>query len=210
MKSSLELEKTFMNALKQNELISPGEYLARELNSTVKHEYVGGVVYAMSGARNRHHRIATNVTGVLFNLLRGHRCEVYNSDTKVRIQLPTHSRFYYPDAQVVCQSNPEGDVFQDSPAVVVEVLSTSTRRVDQGEKREGYLTIPALGLYLMIEQEQPIVVAYRRTEEGFVRELFQGLEAVISIPTLKIELSLAEIYERVEFGPDPEDVEEQD
>lgn len=208
MKSSPKVEKIFMNALKQNELISPSEYLARELKATVKHEYVGGVVYAMSGARNRHNLIATNVTGILFGLLRGNPCRVYNSDTKVRIQLPTHSRFYYPDAQVVCHSNPEGDVFQDSPALVVEVLSTSTRRVDLGEKREGYLTIPALGLYLLVEQEQPIVVAYRRTEEGFVREIFQGLEAVIPIPNLKIELSLAEIYERVEFGPDLEDVEE--
>ena len=147
-------------------------------------------------------------TGVLFGLLRGHRCRVYNSDTKVRIQLPSHSRFYYPDVQVVCKSNPESDVFQDCPSVLVEVLSTSTRRVDTGEKREGYLTIPALGLYLMFEQEQPIVVAYRRTEEGFVREIFQGLEAVIAIPELKIELALADAYERVEFGP--EDVEKAD
>ncbi len=197
-----------MNALKQTELIPPSEYLARELESTVKHEYVGGVVYAMSGGRNRHNLIATNITGVLFGLLRGHRCRVYNSDTKVRIQLPSHSRFYYPDVQVVCKSNPESDVFQDCPSVLVEVLSTSTRRVDTGEKREGYLTIPALGLYLMFEQEQPIVVAYRRTEEGFVREIFQGLEAVIAIPELKIELALADAYERVEFGP--EDVEEAD
>lgn len=197
-----------MNALKQTELIPPSEYLARELESTVKHEYVGGVVYAMSGGRNRHNLIATNITGVLFGLLRGHRCRVYNSDTKVRIQLPSHSRFYYPDVQVVCKSNPESDVFQDCPSVLVEVLSTSTRRVDTGEKREGYLTIPALGLYLMFEQEQPIVVAYRRTEEGFVREIFQGLEAVIAIPELKIELALADAYERVEFGP--EDVEKAD
>ncbi|MBX3167919.1 MAG: Uma2 family endonuclease [Candidatus Eremiobacteraeota bacterium] len=199
-----------MNDLQnQLELISPSEYLARELKSTVKHEYVGGVVYAMSGARNRHNLIATNIIGVLFGLLRGHRCRVYNSDTKVRIQLPTHSRFYYPDAQVVCQGNPESDVYQDSPSLVVEVLSTSTRRVDSGEKREGYLTIPSLGLYLMVEQEQPIVVAYRRTEEGFVREIFEGREAVIPIPELKLALPLAEIYGRVEFGPDPEDVEEE-
>lgn len=60
----------------------------------------------------------------------------------------------------------------------------------------------------MFEQEQPIVVAYRRTEEGFVREIFQGLEAVIAIPELKIELALADAYERVEFGP--EDVEKAD
>lgn len=196
-----------MNALKRTELISPSEYLMRELHSAVKHEYVGGVVHAMSGGRNRHNLIATNVTGVLFGLLRGHRCRVYNSDTKVRIQLPTHSRFYYPDAMVVCQSNPESDVFQDAPTLVVEVLSSSTRRVDGGEKREGYLAIPSLGVYLMVEQEQPIVVAYRRSEQGFERETYQGLESVIPLPEIGQALALVEIYERVEFGPEPEEEE---
>jgi len=199
-----------MNALKLSELISPSEYLNRELQSPVKHEYVGGIVHAMSGGRNRHNRIATNVTGTLHPLLRGHQCEVFNSDTKVRIQLPTHSRFYYPDAMVVCQGNPGSDVFQDAPTVIVEVLSTTTRRVDTGEKREGYLTLPSLKLYLMVEQQEPTVVAFRRTDQGFIREIFQGLEAVIPIPELNLGLQLTDIYERVEFGPDPEDVEEED
>jgi len=38
------------------------------------------------------------------------RCEAFNSDTKVRIQLPTHNRFYYPDAMVVCRPNLGGDL----------------------------------------------------------------------------------------------------
>jgi Uma2 family endonuclease len=196
-----------VNALKRTELITPAEYLARELESKVKHEYVGGVVHAMSGGRNRHNRIATNVTGALHSLLRGHRCQAFNSDTKVRIQLATHTRFYYPDAMVVCQSNSEGDVYQDAPSVIVEVLSSSTRRVDAGEKREGYLSIPSLSAYLMIEPELPAVVVYQRSEGGFVREIYEGLDSVVPLPELKLQLSLGEIYERVEFGPEPEDEE---
>lgn len=196
-----------VNALRRPELITPADYLERELKSTVKHEYIGGSVYAMPARRNRHNRLATNVTGVLFGLLRGHRCRVYNSDTKVRIQLSTHTRFYYPDAMVVCQSNPESDVFQDAPSVIVEVLSASTRRVDAGEKLEGYLSIPSLSAYLMIEPELPAVVVYQRSEGGFVREIYESLDSVVPLPELKLQLSLAEIYERVEFGPEPEDEE---
>ena len=174
----------------------------------VKHEYLGGVVYAMSGANNRHNRIATNLTGSLVARLRGHRCEAFNSDTKVRIQLPTHTRFYYPDAMVVCRSNSESDSYQEAPTLVVEVLSRSTRRTDEGEKRDAYQTIPSLVHYWMVEQEEAVVVAYRRTDQGFVREVYQGLEAVIALSELKIEIPLTEVYERVQFGPEPDDPED--
>lgn len=192
-----------VNALKRTQLLSPGEYLARELDSPIKHEYVGGVVHAMSGARTRHNRIATSLLGTLRERLKGHKCEPFNSDMKVRIQLSSHVRFYYPDAMVVCQSNPDRDAFQDHPKVIVEVLSRRTRRLDMGEKREGYLSIPSLAVYLMVEQDEPAVIAYRRCEQGFEREVYQGLEAVVGLAEIGCELPLAEVYDRVEFGPEP-------
>jgi len=197
-----------MSTARKLDLISPSHYLADELQSVTKHEYLGGVVYAMSGANNRHNRIATNLTGSLVVRLRGRRCEAFNSDTKVRIQFPTHTRFYYPDAMVVCRSNPESDSFQETPSLLVEVLSRSTRRTDEGEKRDAYLTIPSLMHYWMVEQEEAVVVAYRRADQGFVREVYQGLEAVIALSDLGIDLPLAEIYERVEFSPESDGSEE--
>jgi Uma2 family endonuclease len=95
------------------------------------------------GAKNHHNRIASGALVALANSLKGRRCEAFNSDTKVRIQLPTHVRLYYPYATVVFRPNPEGDAYQDNPAVIIEVLSQSTRRTDEGEKREAYLSIPS-------------------------------------------------------------------
>lgn len=109
---------------------------------------------------------------------------------------------------VVCQPNADNDVFQDNPKVVVEVLSRRTRRLDTGEKREDYLSLGSLGVYLMVEQDEPTVIAYRRSEQGFEREVYQGLESVIPLPEIDCQLPLAEIYERVEFGLEPEDDED--
>ena len=77
------------------------EYLAGEERAEVKHEYLGGLVYAVAGATNRHNRLAGNVQGILYTQLRGQRCQPFNSDTKVRVQLTDHTRFCYPDLQVV-------------------------------------------------------------------------------------------------------------
>src|SRR5207237_2388720 len=93
---------------------------------------------------------------------------------------------------------------QVEPALILEVLSRRTRRVDEGEKRDAYLTIPSLAVYVLIEQDTPAVVAFRRTEGGFVREVYEGLDAVLPLGEIGIDLPLAEIYETVEFAPEPE------
>lgn len=185
--------------------ISVEDYLAGELSSPIKHEYLGGVVYAMAGARNVHNLIAGNVFGVLHARLRGQRCRPYNSDTKIRVRLPSHVRFYYPDVSVVCRPNPQTDSFQDEPAVIIEVLSRKTRRIDEGEKKDAYLTIPSLCVYALVEQEMPAVVVFRRTEHGFVREVHEGLEAVIPLDEIETSLPLAEVFDTVEFSPEPDD-----
>jgi Uma2 family endonuclease len=196
-----------MSAIKKLSRISVEDYLAGELVSPIKHEYLNGVVYAMAGARNAHNRIATNSLGALVNRLRGQKCEAFNSDTKIRIRFANEIRFYYPDAFVVCDPNPDTDSFHDRPKMVLEVLSRSTRRIDEGEKKDAYLTIPSLDVYVLLEQESATVTVFRRSK-GFVQEVYEGLETVMRLPEIGIELPLAEIYDRVEFSPEAEPEEE--
>ena len=195
-----------MSAVKKLNRINVEDYLAGELISPRKHEYLGGVVYAMAGARNVHTLIASNVLVALGSRLRGRPCRAYNSDTKIRVRLPAQVRFYYPEVSVICRPNPQSDSFQDEPAVIVEVLSAKTRRIDEGEKKDAYLTIPSLSVYLLVEQDVPLVVAYRRTEQGFVREVHEGLDAIVPLSEIETALPLADIYESVEFHPElPDD-----
>jgi Uma2 family endonuclease len=193
-----------MSAAKKLNLVSIKDYLAGELISPIKHEYLGGVVYAMAGARNVHNLIATNTLGSLHARLRGKRCRPFNSDTKIRIHLPGQIRFYYPEVSVICRPNPQNDSFQDEPVVIFEVLSRRTRRIDEGEKKDAYLTIPSLTVYVTIEPEIAALVVFRRTAQGFVREVHQGLDAVLPLSEIDCELPLAEVYEAVQFTPEPE------
>ena len=189
-----------MTAVKKPDLLSVGEYLEGEELAEVKHEYIGGSVHAMAGATIRHNNIGMNALGTLYGKLRGKPCQPFNSDTKVRIELADHTRFYYPDAMVVCQSNPETDHYQNQPVVVIEVLSESTRRTDMGEKRDGYLAIPSLKVLMLVEADAPSVTLYRRKPEGgFSCELYEGLDSVVPLPEIEAELGLAELYERVVF-----------
>ena len=172
------------------------------MTSPIKHEYFGGRVYARPDTTNRHNLIVVNVICALHRQLRGKTCRAWNSDTKIRIRLPNETRFYYPDASVIQRSNPQNDSFQDEPVVVIEVLSPESRRIDEGEKKDAYLTIPSLGVYILLEQETAAAVVFRRTENGFVREVHEGMDAVIPLGEVEATLPLAEAYEGVEFRPE--------
>jgi Uma2 family endonuclease len=189
-----------MTAAKQIELISVEDYLAGELLSEIRHEYSGGYVYAMAGARTVHNRVAANFLATLHRRLRGGPCEPFTSDMKVRVPFPTHTRFYYPDGMAVCEPNAPESTYQDRPVVIAEIVSEATRRIDEGEKREAYLTIPTLMAYLIIETDRPRVVVHRRTDSGFVAEAYEGTDALIPLTATDAELPLAELYERVEFS----------
>lgn len=194
-----------MTAAPKRQRISVAEYLAGELRSQVKHEYLDGMLYPLVGARIPHNRIASNVLARLDARLMGHPCQAFNSDTKIRIEIATQTRFYYPDVSVVCRSNPPEDSFQDEPVLITEVISRRTRRIDEGEKKDAYQTIPSLRVYMLVEQDEPLVTVYRRVNGGFSREVYTGLDAVIPLPEIDTELPLAEIYSRVEFVPEAGD-----
>jgi len=189
-----------MSTARRLNLVSVDDYLTGEQQSQVKHEYMAGVVHAMVGARNAHNMIATNALIAMGQQLQGHRCRVFNSDTKIRVRMSHQTRFYYPDVSVICHPNPQTDVFQDQPAVIIEVFSEGTRRIDDGEKRDAYLTIPTLTHYILLEQSAPAAIVYERGVVGFQRRVLLNLSDSIEMPDIGIRLDLAAAYNGVEFS----------
>jgi Uma2 family endonuclease len=188
-----------MTAAERLHPVTVDDYLAGELTSEVKHEYLSGFEYAMAGGRVAHNRIATNIAVALESRLHGQPCQPFNSDIKIRVQFPSHTRFYYPDVSVVSDSNPPDATYQDRPVLIAEVLSRETRRTDEAEKKEAYLTISSLQAYLLIEQDSAQVTVYRRGEQGFDAEVYSGLDATIPLVFMNAALPLQDVYAGVDF-----------
>ena len=173
------------------------EYFRFEETSPVKHEYLAGELYAMSGGTVRHDRIATNVLVRLSVVARRGPCDVFSGDMRVQV---ARDRYYYPDVTVVCTPSAELDTFARNPCVVVEVTSPNTARIDRGEKLDAYRSIVTLQAYLIIDHRRRRVERYSRDAAGreWVREEIVG-EGRVLVPCLDVELTLDEIYERVEL-----------
>lgn len=178
-------------------LLSEEEYLHSEEFSDMKHEFVAGVAHAMAGAGFEHNTIASNILIALGSRLRGHSCQPFGSDLKIRVQADEHVHFYYPDAMVVCDRSglaPQRH-WTDKPAVIFEVISESTRRVDEGEKALLYWKIPSLVSYVLVEQDK--VQATVRRRDGGGGEVLSGRETPLRLPELNLEIPLGEFYERL-------------
>ncbi|WP_431065172.1 Uma2 family endonuclease [Methylotuvimicrobium sp.] len=180
-------------AIKQG--ISEEDYLLGELSSEIKHELIDGVAYAMAGASKDHERIAGNIFVLLHVHLQNHSCEPFASDVKVKV----NEDFFYPDVMVVCEDRSENPYYTDSPTVLVEVLSSSTRRMDQTIKRMAYQSIPSLQELVLIEQDFVDVEVCRRSKNWLSRHYFLGDEFVLE--SIGLTLSVADIYRRVQ-NPD--------
>jgi Uma2 family endonuclease len=111
--------------------------------------------------------------------------------------------YTYPDASVICGPLEFDDEQRDTvvnPTLLVEVLSGSTEAYDRGKKFGHYRQIPTLREYLLVSQEEPKIERFLRNDDGtWTLTEAVGLDATLSLPTRGIEISLREIFDKVDF-----------
>jgi Uma2 family endonuclease len=185
--------------------LTPQEYLAIERKAERKSEYFDGEMFLMAGASAAHNLIVANLLGELRNQLKGHRCTVYASELRTKVDRT--GLYTYPDALVVCEEPQFDDSHFDTvlnPTLIVEVLSESTHPYDRGAMFGNYRKLESLQEYILIEQDRPHIELYTRQADGnWLLADFDGLEAVAPLPAIGCNLALAEIYDKVKFGESP-------
>jgi Uma2 family endonuclease len=181
------------------------EYFRLEFDATEKHDYRAGEILAMSGGSASHSLIIANTIAALGNRLRGGPCRVY--DSNLRIAVARDVRYSYPDASVIC-GQPEFDpkdrnqTTATNPRLIVEVLSPSTEAADRGEKFERYLKLASLEEYVLVLQDHPRAESFFRRPDGtWLFTYAEGLEALVTLRSLKIDVPLADVYAGVDFNP---------
>jgi Uma2 family endonuclease len=147
--------------------LSPQEFLAWERQQPTKHEYFRGEVFAMAGGSPRHNALCANVLVRLRDALGEGPCNVFTSDQ--RVSMHAGERYVYPDVTVVCGSlilqTGTSDVVEN-PAILVEVLSSSTEQYDRELNWEGYQRLPSLSDYLLVSQSEARIEHFRRESSG--------------------------------------------
>ena len=189
-----------MSAIPKTKL-TPEEYLEFERKSEERHEYFDGEIFAMAGAKRRHNTAATNLSGLVWQHLRGKNCESYSSD--MRVFVPETGLYTYPDLVVVCgEPQFQDEVFDTllNPVLIIEVLSDSTEGYDRGKKFQHYRSVESLQEYVLVSTDEARIEKYVRSGDGFwyLSEAV-GLGAKIEFSSIECVIELAEVYDKIDF-----------
>lgn len=175
---------------------SENDYLAYEAQSPIRHEYIAGEIFAMTGASIRHNVIAGNLFAELRTHLKGTPCRALIEGVKLRLR--KEQSYFYPDVMVTCEDRLQALDSQqqivEAPVVVIEILSPTTEATDRREKLRAYRTLPSLKEYLLVSQEQAQVEIYRRRGDVGWDIITYEPGDTVEIASLEIKLGMDEIY----------------
>lgn len=178
----------------QPHFISVEDYLQGELHGDVRHEYVGGEIYAMGGASDRHNLIALNLATALRPHVRGTPCQLFMVDMKAHLKVAGEDTFYYPDLMLACDPEDRATYYRTKPCLIVEVLSKTTERIDRHEKLLAYTRIESLQEYLLLSQDHMEAEIHRRQDDWHTHRFTTGN---VAFTCLDLEIPLTTIYEDV-------------
>lgn len=172
------------------------EYDQLEERSPVRHEYINGVLYAMSGASVAHNGVAGNLFAAFHAHLRGGPCRAFMADQQLHMKSDADEIIYYPDVMIACQRDDRTKNKIRNPKLIVEVLSPSTREIDRREKSLNYRRTASIEEYVIAAQDAHELVIHRRTEH-WQREVVAGPDGLAEFRSIGLSLPLAQIYEEV-------------
>ena len=175
--------------------MSLDEFLAWERGQELRYEFDGSQPVAMTGGTVAHSAIATNIIVALDSRLPD-PCRAFQSDLKVIVQ----GRVRYPDVTVTCTPVMDSADIVPEPVVIFEVLSASTAVVDRGLKATEYQATSSIQHYVTVEQTQAEALIKSRDGDGWIGRTVVGLDGVLRLSTLNVELPMAEVYRRIRLG----------
>lgn len=173
------------------------DYLRIEDDSAIKHEFINGQVFAMSGGTPDHAGVTANVSSLLTIALRNERCRVFSPDLRVRVRATGLGT--YADVTVICgavELDPDDRKGHTAlnPRVLVEVLSPSTEDYDRGDKLGNYKQIPSLEEVVLVAYDRREVELIRREADGSWSRHISRAGEVVRLTSLECELPVEDIY----------------
>ncbi|WP_371416139.1 Uma2 family endonuclease [Aphanizomenon sp. UHCC 0183] len=178
--------------------LTPEEYFVWEEQQLLRHEYLNGEIYAMSGGTQNHGRIASNIIFIVKGHLRGSGCQVGNFDCRVNI-VETKD-YVYPDVSVTCDERDRTAIQAiQYPCLIVEVLSPSTASYDRGDKFRLYRRNPSLQDYVLVDAEKIAIDLYRKNDRGNWEIFNYQVGDNIELRSIDLSFPIESVYEDIAF-----------
>ena len=164
-----------------------------------KVEYINGNIVLMGVASFFHELIVGTLSRILGNIYQD-KPNFYVLGSSLGIVVPEQTNFHQADVTVVSGKPTFRDKAQtelQNPYIVIEVLSASTGRYDFTTKLHNYKKIPSVKQIILINQYEPLIYSYVRSDDGTVwlNVDYDKMEDAIVIDSYTVQMK--EIYKNV-------------
>jgi Uma2 family endonuclease len=179
--------------------LTAAEYLAIERAAETKSEYFNGEMFAMGGTSEPHNTIVGNILETVRPQARKVGCKTYFAD--VRLKISDSGLYAYPDIVIACEPKFEDEVLDTllNPAIIFEVLSSSTEAHDRGFKWAHYQQLSSLKNYVLVSQESTRLEMFSRKNDAWIFTSYTSLDATLALDVVSVSLSLRDVYSQVEL-----------
>lgn len=191
---------------KPPDLVTLAEFYAMSWSDDLRRELHDGHVVAMAPPKNAHGTLTANLVHALKTVLRGRRpCRV---QTEAGIIPPDRPNSYYQvDLLVTCEPSQVGARDVPAPLLIAEVLSESTQHYDRKRKLPAFRAMPSVRELVLIDSDRMFVELHRRLDETrWLTELVQGPGDLLTLESVGLRISLAELYEDVALPPEDDEL----
>ena len=186
-------------AKRQHHRMTVAEFLDWGKDDPQRCELVHGEVFAIAPGSLIHQSLAGRLGRSIGNALASRTFCAVLPDVGIALG-NADDTFYEADLAVSCEPLTRGRYFLTDPVLVIEILSPSTENHDRKNKVPDYRRIPSLREIVLVDQDRPYVEVLRRIDnDRWQSDILQGLEAMLRLETVPLELRLADLYRDIEF-----------
>ena len=176
------------------------DYLASERQSGAKNEFFNGKVIGRSGSNRWHNLIVSNVAIGIGSRIHGHKCEIYISNIRVKLESNT---ICYPDIAIVNGEPSFADNRLDlllNPTVIVEVTSNDMHASAKTTKLESFMAMSSIKECMMIREDEMRIEHYsKQNPKQWLYKIYNERDDVISLDSINCKISLQEIYSQIKL-----------
>jgi Uma2 family endonuclease len=175
-------------------IYSVKEYLELEKNSEVRHEFYYGKLIEMPGESKTANQIAYNCRNWFENTIGENGYNIFDHD--VKLQVKVSGIYRYPDVIVALEADDDDEYIVKQPALIVEVASENSTKIDRHTKLKEYIKLQTLQYYIIVSQYEWAVEVFSREGTRWLVDVFTEKEDIIPLSHFSIELPLSVIYKK--------------
>jgi prevent-host-death family protein len=180
----------------RGEKISYEDFLKLAEESENRYEYIDGEVYLQASPSYSHQKIVMEIANAMYNWFKGTRCRPLTAPFDITLTKNGRKNVVQPDLMVICDTENinESDRYTGVPAMVIEVLSESTRQKDMLKKLNLYFN-GGIKEYWIVSPFHKEVYVYC-FEEQDIREyrVYKGVETAQSLIFEGLEIPLEQMF----------------